>query len=63
MNINSSAGALHLESVAAEVVTRGTQMGIALEGDADRLFVVDEEGAIGDGDVVMAMSAAAKRDV
>jgi phosphoglucosamine mutase len=56
-NINKDAGALAPDNVRAEVVKRGAQMGIALDGDADRLIVVDEKGQIVDGDVVMAMCA------
>jgi phosphoglucosamine mutase len=57
MNINANAGALHPDNVRAEVVKRGAQIGIALDGDADRVIVVDEQGHIVDGDVVMAMCA------
>jgi phosphoglucosamine mutase len=56
-NINKDVGALHPDNVRAEVVKRGAQIGIALDGDADRLIVVDEKGQIVDGDVVMAMCA------
>jgi phosphoglucosamine mutase len=62
-NINREAGALHPEHVRAEVVRRGARIGIALDGDADRVIVVDEQGEIVDGDAVMAMCAARmKRD-
>lgn len=57
LNINKDAGALHPENVRAEVVKRGAAIGIALDGDADRVIVVDEKGQIVDGDVVMAMCA------
>jgi phosphoglucosamine mutase len=57
VNINLNAGALHPDNVRAEVVKKGAHMGIALDGDADRLIVVDEKGQIVDGDVVMAMCA------
>jgi len=57
-NINRDSGALHPDNVRAEVVKRGAQIGIALDGDADRLIVVDEKGQIVDGDAVMAMCAA-----
>ena len=56
-NINAGVGALHPDHVRAEVVKRGAHMGIALDGDADRLILVDETGQIIDGDVVMAMCA------
>ena len=57
-NINRDCGALHPENVQAEVVRRGARIGIALDGDADRVIVVDERGQIVDGDAVMAMCAA-----
>ncbi len=57
VNINLNAGALHPDNVRAEVVKKGAHIGIALDGDADRLIVVDEKGQIVDGDVVMAMCA------
>jgi phosphoglucosamine mutase len=57
VNINKEAGALHPDNVRAEVVKRNAHMGIALDGDADRLIVIDEKGQIVDGDVVMAMCA------
>jgi phosphoglucosamine mutase len=57
VNINRDAGALHPDNVRAEVVKRGAQIGIALDGDADRVLVVDEAGQIVDGDAVMAMCA------
>ncbi len=43
-NINDRCGALHPEGLAAEVVKRKAHLGIALDGDADRLIVVDEGG-------------------
>lgn len=56
-NINRDAGALHPEHVAKEVVRRGAAIGIALDGDADRVIMVDEKGQIVDGDAVMALCA------
>ena len=58
LNINEGCGALHPAHVSAEVLKHGAAMGIALDGDADRLIVVDEKGQIVDGDVLMAMCAA-----
>lgn len=58
VNINKDTGALHPDNVRAEVVKRGAHLGVALDGDADRLIVIDEKGQIVDGDVVMAMCAA-----
>jgi phosphoglucosamine mutase len=56
-NINRESGALHPENLRAEVVRRGAQIGVALDGDADRVIVVDEKGQVVDGDAVMAMCA------
>ena len=57
VNINRDAGALHPENMRAEVIKRGAVLGIALDGDADRVILVDEKGQVIDGDVVMAMCA------
>ena len=62
-NINRECGALHPDHARAEVVRRGAQIGIALDGDADRVIVIDEKGRIVDGDAVLAMCATRmKRD-
>ena len=62
-NINREVGALHPDHARAEVVRRGASIGIALDGDADRVIVIDEKGQIVDGDAVMAMCATRlKRD-
>ncbi|HEY4015951.1 MAG TPA: phosphoglucosamine mutase [Polyangiaceae bacterium] len=58
VNINKDAGALHPDHVRGEVIKRGAAIGIALDGDADRVIVVDEKGAIVDGDHILAMCAA-----
>jgi phosphoglucosamine mutase len=57
VNINKDSGALHPENVRSEVVKRGAAIGIALDGDADRVIVCDEKGQIVDGDQVLAMCA------
>jgi phosphoglucosamine mutase len=56
-NINRDVGAMHPAHVRAEVLKRGAAIGVALDGDADRVIVVDEKGEIVDGDAVMAMCA------
>jgi phosphoglucosamine mutase len=62
-NINRECGALHPDHAQAEVLRREAGIGIALDGDADRVIVIDEKGQIVDGDAVMAMCAARmKRD-
>jgi phosphoglucosamine mutase len=58
VNINKDSGALFPEHVRTEVGKRGAAIGIALDGDADRVIVVDEKGRIVDGDQVLAMCAA-----
>ena len=55
MNINRECGALSPEAMRQEVLARRADIGIALDGDADRLIVVDERGVILDGDQVMAL--------
>jgi phosphoglucosamine mutase len=54
-NINYECGALHPEAMAEEVRQSGAQLGVALDGDADRLILCDEKGTIVDGDQVMAI--------
>ena len=57
VNINRDVGALHTESLRALVVRKGAQLGVALDGDADRVIIIDEQGQVVDGDAVMAMCA------
>ena len=54
-NINKGFGALHPETMCKAVVKTGAALGIALDGDADRLIVADEKGKVVDGDAVMAI--------
>lgn len=56
-NINRGCGALHPEHVQKEVLKKRADLGIALDGDADRVILVDEKGKVVDGDAVMALSA------
>ena len=56
-NINLDCGALYTESLQQKVIEEGANVGIALDGDADRLIMVDEKGQVVDGDAVMAMIA------
>jgi len=53
-NINESCGSTHPAALQTKVMETGAQLGIALDGDADRLIVVDEKGRIVDGDQLMA---------
>ncbi len=56
-NINDKCGSLHPEVVAEKVREVGAHLGIALDGDADRVIVVDERGEEFDGDHIMAVCA------
>ena len=57
-NINDGVGSTAPQALAEAVVANGADIGIALDGDADRLIVVDETGTIVDGDQLMATIAA-----
>jgi len=54
-NINDGCGALHPQQVQQEVLRQEAHLGIALDGDADRVIIVDEKGQVVDGDAVMAI--------
>jgi phosphoglucosamine mutase len=56
-NINAGCGATHTASLAAAVLAAGADLGLALDGDADRLLAVDHTGALVDGDHVIAVCA------
>ncbi|MEK4701602.1 phosphoglucosamine mutase [Solibacillus sp. FSL R7-0668] len=53
LNINEGVGSTHPEAMAAFVVERGANLGLAFDGDGDRLIAVDENGTIVDGDQIM----------
>ena len=61
-NINVGCGALHPDVVAAEVTERGADAGVTHDGDADRALFADAEGAVIDGDQVLAASALAMHE-
>src|SRR3954451_20294103 len=56
-NINQACGSTHPALLQETAVASGADIGIALDGDADRLMVVDEKGEIIDGDQLMALIA------
>lgn len=56
-NINDRCGATHTDSLAERVVAEGADLGLALDGDADRLMAVDHAGRVVDGDHVLAICA------
>jgi phosphoglucosamine mutase len=57
VNINHDCGSTHPEGLAAAVVRSGADLGLAFDGDADRLLAVDHTGAIADGDALLALFA------
>jgi len=54
-NINANCGSTHMEELMARVVYEKAQVGLAFDGDADRLLAVDENGEVVDGDQIMAI--------
>ncbi len=57
MNINQDCGSMHPEAVCRKVVEHQAQLGIAHDGDADRVLLCDEQGNLIDGDDIMAIAA------
>ena len=57
-NINAACGSTHTRTAAEAVREHGADLGIALDGDADRVMILDAEGRVADGDQVMALFAA-----
>jgi phosphoglucosamine mutase len=57
-NINDRCGSTHTDTAATAVVTHGAHVGISLDGDADRVMILDETGRVADGDQIMALLAA-----
>ncbi|MCM0033316.1 phosphoglucosamine mutase [Sandarakinorhabdus limnophila] len=57
-NVNDKVGSTHPKALQLKVLESGADIGIALDGDADRLIVVDERGQVVDGDQLMALIAA-----
>ncbi|MBI2336646.1 MAG: phosphoglucosamine mutase [Deltaproteobacteria bacterium] len=53
LNINERCGALHPEHLAKKVLEEKAQLGIALDGDGDRVILIDEKGNIVDGDFIL----------
>tara|TARA_Y100000815_G_scaffold112036_1_gene100665 strand:+ start:3198 stop:4487 length:1290 start_codon:yes stop_codon:yes gene_type:complete len=56
-NINDKCGSTHTDTAAAAVVAHGADVGICLDGDADRVMIIDENGVVADGDQIMALFA------
>ena len=56
-NINRNCGSTHPRRLCTEVLTHGADLGIALDGDADRVLLADEKGQVIDGDQVLGLTA------
>lgn len=56
-NINAKCGSTHPEAAAQKVLETGADVGICLDGDADRLILIDERGRVADGDQIMGLLA------
>lgn len=56
-NINQECGSTYPQTAAETVVQHGADMGICLDGDADRVMIIDENGHVADGDQLMALMA------
>jgi phosphoglucosamine mutase len=61
-NINDHCGATHTESLASAVVAEGAAMGLAFDGDGDRVIAVDHLGRVVDGDRLIALAALQLRE-
>jgi phosphoglucosamine mutase len=62
ININEDCGSTHMDSLRSAVLERRADIGIALDGDADRCLAVDQFGRIVDGDQILAILALALRE-
>jgi phosphoglucosamine mutase len=63
ININDGVGSTAPQAAAERVVAEGADLGICLDGDADRVMIIDETGRIADGDQIMALFAKHWADV
>ena len=61
-NINANCGSTHMEELQARVVYEKADVGLAFDGDADRLLAVDENGEVVDGDQIMGIVGVHMRD-
>lgn len=61
-NINEMCGSTYTQTAAEAVVAHAAHMGISLDGDADRVMILDETGKVADGDQIMALMAGAWAD-
>jgi len=57
LNINDNCGSTHLENLIAKVRSEGADIGIAHDGDADRVLAIDDQGSVIDGDFILGILA------
>ncbi|MEP3638763.1 MAG: phosphoglucosamine mutase [Paracoccaceae bacterium] len=57
-NINQDCGSTHPQTAAETIIAHGADVGICLDGDGDRVILLDEKGQVGDGDQFMGLMAA-----
>ena len=57
LNINDNCGSTHLENLIEAVKSQGADIGIAHDGDADRVLAIDEKGSVIDGDFILGILA------
>jgi len=62
LNINAGCGSTHPEALQRAVIDEDAHLGLAFDGDADRLLAVDEQGRLVDGDQILALCATDMRD-
>ncbi len=62
LNINDHCGSTHLDPLVEAVTAHGADLGLALDGDADRLLAVDHAGEVVDGDQILAVLAMAMQE-
>jgi phosphoglucosamine mutase len=62
LNINDGCGSTHLDALRAAVLEHGADLGVAHDGDADRILAVDHSGEVVDGDQIMAILALSLRE-
>jgi phosphoglucosamine mutase len=62
VNINDGCGSTHPDVLQARVIASGADVGLAFDGDADRVIAVDHRGRVVDGDAIIALFAADRRD-
>ena len=62
ININENCGSTHMDDLRAAVIEYGADLGIALDGDADRCLAVDASGRTVDGDQILAILAVAMQE-